>query len=91
MSYEFYAYAIRRPAIGDMVEAWFARSQQALTSFFEPATARLLDTFIEGLFTYRGWPAGSATPRRSVAGWPCWLAPSVGNRTAPDPVVQTYT
>lgn len=54
LSYEFYAYAIRRPAIADMVEAWFARSQQALTRFFDPVTARLVDTFIEGLFTYRG-------------------------------------
>lgn len=54
LSYEFYAYAIRRPAIGDLVEAWFARSQQALQRFFDPVTARLVDTFIEGLFTYRG-------------------------------------
>jgi len=54
LSYEFYAYAIRRPAIGRMVEAWFARSQLALVRFFDPATARLVDTFIEGLFTYRG-------------------------------------
>jgi DNA-binding transcriptional regulator YbjK len=54
LSYEFYAYAIRRPVIGDMVEAWFRRSQQALGRFFDPVTARLVDTFIEGLFTYRG-------------------------------------
>jgi DNA-binding transcriptional regulator YbjK len=54
LSYEFYAYAIRRPAIGDMVEAWFLRSQQALARFFDPVTARLIDTFVEGLFTYRG-------------------------------------
>lgn len=54
LSYEFYAYAIRRPVIGDMVEAWFARSQQALARFYDPVTARLVDTFIEGLFTYRG-------------------------------------
>lgn len=54
LSYEFYAYAIRRPAIRSLVEAWFARSQVALTRFFDPVTARLVDTFIEGLFTYRG-------------------------------------
>jgi len=58
LSYEFYAYAIRRPAIATMVEAWFARSQQALTPFFDPVTARLVDTFIEGLFTYRGLARG---------------------------------
>lgn len=54
LSYELYAYAIRRPEIGNLVEAWFARSQQALGRFFDPVTARLVDTFIEGLFTYRG-------------------------------------
>ena len=54
LSYELYAYAIRRPPIGDLVEAWFARSQQALARYFDPTTARLVDTFVEGLFTYRG-------------------------------------
>jgi DNA-binding transcriptional regulator YbjK len=54
LSYELYAYAIRRPVIGNLVEAWFARSQQALARFYDPVTARLVDTFIEGLFTYRG-------------------------------------
>jgi DNA-binding transcriptional regulator YbjK len=54
LSYELYAYAIRRPVIGTLVEAWFARSQQALARFYDPVTARLVDTFIEGLFTYRG-------------------------------------
>ena len=54
LSYELYAYAIRRPEIATMVEAWFARSQQALERFFDPVTARLVDTFIEGLLTYRG-------------------------------------
>lgn len=54
LSYEFYAYAIRRPAIGELVEAWFLRSQQALARYFDADTARLIDTFVEGLFTYRG-------------------------------------
>ena len=54
LSYELYAYAIRRPAIKCFVEAWFERSQQALSRFFDPVTARLVDTFIEGVFTYRG-------------------------------------
>lgn len=54
LSYELYAYAIRRPAIKSFVEAWFARSQQALARLFDPMTARLIDTFIEGVFTYRG-------------------------------------
>ena len=54
LSCEFYAFAIRRPEIAGLVEAWFARSQQALAPFFDPVTARLIDTYVEGLFTYRG-------------------------------------
>lgn len=37
-----------------MVEDWFARSQAALGRLFDPVTARLVDTMIEGLCTYRG-------------------------------------
>ena len=44
LSYEFYAYAIRHPEVRSMVEAWFARSQVALSRFFDPETARLVDT-----------------------------------------------
>ena len=40
--------------IAGLVEAWFARSQRALAPFFDPVTARLIDTYVEGLFTYRG-------------------------------------
>ena len=54
LSYEFYAFAIRRPEVAGLVEAWFARSQRALEPFFDPVTARLIDTYVEGLFTYRG-------------------------------------
>ena len=71
LSYEFYAFAIRRPEIGDLVEAWFARSQQALARFFDPDTARLIDTFVEGLFTYRGLARKSSDGPRSVARWSC--------------------
>ncbi|WP_344811443.1 TetR/AcrR family transcriptional regulator [Microlunatus aurantiacus] len=54
LSYEFYALAIRQPAVAALVEAWFARSQQALAPFFDAVTARMIDTHVEGLFTYRG-------------------------------------
>jgi DNA-binding transcriptional regulator YbjK len=54
LSYEFYAYAIRHPEVRSMVEAWFARSQAVLQRFFDPVPARLVDTMIEGLGTYRG-------------------------------------
>ena len=54
LSYELYALAIRRPEIASLVEAWFARSQQALAPFFDAVTARMIDTHVEGLFTYRG-------------------------------------
>jgi TetR/AcrR family transcriptional regulator, regulator of biofilm formation and stress response len=54
LSYEFYAYAIRHPEVRSMVEAWFERSQRALQRFFDPVTAKLLDSMIEGLSTYHG-------------------------------------
>ncbi|HEY5978029.1 MAG TPA: TetR family transcriptional regulator [Microlunatus sp.] len=60
LSYEFYALAVRRPEIASLVEAWFGRSQQALAPFFDPVTARLVDTYMEGLFTYRGLARGSS-------------------------------
>ena len=58
LSYEFYAYAIRHPEVRSLVEAWFARSQAALERFFDPDTARLIDTMIEGMCTYRGLASG---------------------------------
>lgn len=69
LSYELYALAIRRPEVAGLVEAWFARSQQALARFFDPATARRIDTHIEGLFTYRGLardPADGPEIRRAL-------------------------
>lgn len=54
LSFELYAYAIRRPVVAGLVEAWFARSQRALTPHFDPVTARSVDTFVEGMLTYRG-------------------------------------
>jgi DNA-binding transcriptional regulator YbjK len=60
LSYEFYAYAIRHPEVRSMVEAWFTRSQTALQRFFDPVTARLVDTMIEGLGTYRGLTSGAS-------------------------------
>lgn len=58
LSYEFYAYAIRHPEVRSMVEDWFARSQAALERFFDPVTARLIDTMVEGLSTYRSLARG---------------------------------
>ncbi len=58
LSYEFYAYAIRHPEVRTMVEAWFARSQAALERYFAPKAARLIDSMIEGLCTYRGLATG---------------------------------
>jgi len=69
LSYEFYAYAIRHPEVRSMVEAWFARSQIALSRYFDAETARLVDTMIEGLCTYRGLASGidEAQIRRALA------------------------
>ena len=52
-----------------MVEAWFARSQIALSRYFDAETARLVDTMIEGLCTYRGLASGidEAQIRRALA------------------------
>ena len=58
LSYEFYAYAIRHPEVRTMVEEWFARSQAALERYFTPEAARLIDSMIEGLCTYRGLAGG---------------------------------
>jgi DNA-binding transcriptional regulator YbjK len=58
LSYEFYAYAIRHREVRTMVEAWFARSQAALERYFTPQAARLIDSMIEGLCTYRGLASG---------------------------------
>src|SRR6478609_8303639 len=69
LSYEFYAYAIRHPEVRSMVEAWFARSQIALSRYFDAETARLVDTMTEGLCTYRGLASGidEAQIRRALA------------------------
>lgn len=70
LTYEFYAYAIRHAEVRSMVEAWFARSHVALSRFFDPARARVVDTLIEGFCTYRALapgPSDAAEVRAAVA------------------------
>lgn len=47
--YQLYAFASNRPALKGVMQNWMQRSQQTLEQWFDPATARALDAFIEGM------------------------------------------
>ena len=47
--YQLYAFASRKPALKTVMQNWMQRSQQTLEQWFDPATARALDAFIEGM------------------------------------------
>ncbi|POT57988.1 DNA-binding transcriptional regulator [Citrobacter amalonaticus] len=49
LMYQLYAFASRKPALKIVMQNWMQRSQQTLEQWFEPATARALDAFIEGM------------------------------------------
>lgn len=49
LMYQLYAFASRKPALKIVMQNWMQRSQQTLTQWFEPGTARALDAFIEGM------------------------------------------
>lgn len=49
LSYEFYAYVSRNPALRHLPEKWMRRSRSALGRHFDARTARALDALIEGL------------------------------------------
>ena len=49
LMYQLYAYASRRPGLKAIMQEWMQRSQQILEAWFDPATARALDAFIEGM------------------------------------------
>ena len=49
LMYQFYALASSSPAMKAVMQRWMQRSQQTLEQWFEPATARALDAFIEGM------------------------------------------
>lgn len=49
LMYQFYALASSSPAMKAVMQRWMQRSQQTLEQWFDPATARALDAFIEGM------------------------------------------
>lgn len=49
LMYQLYAFASNRPALKGVMQNWMQRSQQTLEQWFDPATARALDAFIEGM------------------------------------------
>ena len=49
LMYQLYAFASRKPALKMVMQNWMLRSQQTLEQWFDPATARALDAFIEGM------------------------------------------
>ncbi|MFA1283642.1 TetR/AcrR family transcriptional regulator [Citrobacter telavivensis] len=49
LMYQLYAFANRKPALKTVMQNWMQRSQQTLSRWFEPGTARALDAFIEGM------------------------------------------
>ena len=49
LMYQLYAFASRKPTLKAVMQNWMQRSQQTLEHWFDPATARALDAFIEGM------------------------------------------
>lgn len=49
LMYQLYAFISSRPAQKIIMQNWMQRSQQTLEQWFDPATARALDAFIEGM------------------------------------------
>ena len=49
LMYQLYAFCSSQPALKTVMQGWMLRSQQTLEYWFEPATARGLDAFIEGM------------------------------------------
>ncbi len=47
LMYQLYAFCSSQPALKAVMQHWMRRSQQTLEQWFEPATARGLDAFIE--------------------------------------------
>lgn len=49
LMYQLYAFCSSQPNLKAVMQNWMLRSQQTLEQWFEPATARGLDAFIEGM------------------------------------------
>lgn len=49
LMYQLYAFASRKPALKRVMQNWMQCSQHTLEQWFDPATARALDAFIESM------------------------------------------
>lgn len=49
LMYQLYAFMNRSPALKTVMQDWMKMSQTTLEQWFDPATARALDGFIEGM------------------------------------------
>ena len=49
LMYQLYAFMNRRKALKTVMQGWMKISQTTLEQWFDPATARALDAFIEGM------------------------------------------
>ncbi|WP_402463526.1 TetR/AcrR family transcriptional regulator [Isoptericola aurantiacus] len=70
LTHELYTLAAREPAFRTLTNAWMRRSRRALERHFDPATARVLDAYIEGATIHRALdtvPADDADVRVAVA------------------------
>jgi DNA-binding transcriptional regulator YbjK len=69
LMYQLYAFIGCKPALKIVMQNWMQRSQQVLEQWFDPATARALDAFIEGMtlhFVTDRAPLGEAEIRQMV-------------------------
>ncbi len=49
LMYQLYAMMNRKPTLRSVMQDWMQTSQRTLEQWFDPATARALDAFIEGM------------------------------------------
>lgn len=49
LMYQLYAFMSSKPSLREVMQDWMISSQQTLSRWFDPATARALDAFIEGM------------------------------------------
>ncbi|MEW5559963.1 TetR family transcriptional regulator [Enterobacter asburiae] len=69
LMYQLYAFIGCKPALKNVMQNWMQGSQQVLEQWFDPATARALDAFIEGMtlhFVTDRTPLGKAEIREMV-------------------------
>nr|WP_159464657.1 TetR family transcriptional regulator [Scandinavium goeteborgense] len=69
LMYQLYAFIGCKPALKNVMQNWMQHSQQVLEQWFDPATVRALDAFIEGMtlhFVTDRAPLGNVDIRQMV-------------------------